>query len=138
MTCWGNTAGNPPYSVCPHLLCILFGSMGADILISNIARSASMPAAILPLGMENAAQGASAPMRTACDSGISSRRTMSMTMGMDVSTPGIPPGAESKSWLFSSSVCGAWSVPIMSMPPARNLLYRASRQSAFLIGGFTL
>ena len=77
-------------------------------------------------------------MRTARDIGTTSLRTISMTMGMVVSTPGIPPGAASNSWAFSSAVWGAWSVPIMSMSPAANLRNSLSRQSASLSGGLHL
>lgn len=46
---------------------------------------------------EKSLPGFSAPMRTAWDIGMTSLRTMSMTMGIVVSTPGIPPGAASNS-----------------------------------------
>ena len=128
----------PAYSEWPHLLCRPLTSMAELDLMSNMARSASYPSAILPFLRENASQGFSAPMRTASDRGISSRRTISMTMGIAVSTPGIPPGAESKSPDFSSWVCGAWSVPIMSMSPLTNLALSESRHAAVLMGGFTL
>ncbi len=77
-------------------------------------------------------------MRTAWNRGMTSLRTMSMTIGIVVSTPGMPPGAASNSLAFSSAVCGAWSVPIMSMSPLTNLPYRRSLQSMSLSGGFTL
>ncbi len=100
--------------------------------------SASYPSAILPLGTSNSLPASWEPMRTASANGSSPLRTISMTMGMVVSTPGIPDGAAPNSCSFSAAVCGAWSVPIMSNPPARNLLRSPSRTSAVLIGGLTL
>ena len=112
--------------------------MTDEFLMSKTRRSASYPTAILPLGTENSLPGFSAPMRTACAIGITSLRTMSITIGIVVSTPGIPPGAASNSCAFSSAVCGAWSDPNMSMSPDRNLLNSRSRQSMSLSGGLTL
>ncbi len=84
-------------------------------------RSASYPSAIFPFLTENSSAGLSAPMRTAISSGISCLRTISITIGMVVSTPGIPPGAAENSCDLSSAVWGAWSEPNMSMSPDRNL-----------------
>lgn len=134
----GNTASYPPYGECPHLLCSPLTSIGADLLRSNTAKSASYPGAILPLGTSNSLPGLSEAMRTASAMGSSPLRTMSMTIGIAVSTPGMPEGASSNGRAFSSAVWGAWSVPIMSNPPERNLLRRASRTDASLIGGLTL
>ena len=77
-------------------------------------------------------------MRQASPRAISPLRTMFMTIGTVVSTPGIPDGAESKSWSFSAAVWGAWSVPIMSGAPERRRARSASLVAASLIGGFTL
>jgi hypothetical protein len=63
---------------------------------------------------------------------------ISAAMGIWVSTPGIPPGAESKSSDFSARVCGAWSEPNMSMPPFRNSSLSPSREAFSRIGGLTL
>ena len=77
-------------------------------------------------------------MRTASEIGRSPLRTLSMTMGMVVSTPGIPDGASWNGLDFSSAVWGAWSVPIISNPPDRNLLRRASLTADVRMGGLTL
>lgn len=137
-TLTGNTASYPPYGECPHLLCSLLTSIWTERLRSKTARSASYPGAILPLGTSNSLPGFREAMRTASAIGRSPRRTASMTMGIVVSTPGIPDGASENGRSFSSAACGAWSVPIMSNPPERNLLRRASRTAASLIGGLTL
>lgn len=77
-------------------------------------------------------------MRTASAICIVPLRTISMTIGMVVSTPGMPEGAEPNSCAFSSAVCGAWSVPIMSGMPETKRLYSSSRVPMSRIGGLTL
>ena len=77
-------------------------------------------------------------MDTASCIGMSPLRTISMAMGMVVSTPGIPDGAASNSCSLSSTVCGAWSEPNMSMAPARNLERSSLRFSGPRTGGLTL
>lgn len=124
--------------MCPHLLCIFDGSTASDLLRSNTARSASYPGAMIPFRIPNSLPGFRAAILTASDSGRSPRATMSMTMGIVVSTPGIPDGASAKSRSFSSAACGAWSVPIMSKAPSRNSLLILSRTAACLRGGLTL
>ena len=91
-----------------------------------------------PFLSEKSLPGFAAPMDAARDIGILALRTISITIGMVVSTPGIPPGAASNSWAFSSTVWGAWSVPIMSISPAANLLNSLSRVSMSRRGGLTL
>ncbi len=103
------------------MLCSALASIWDAFLMSYIWRSASSPSAILPLRRENSLPARSAPMDTASCIETSPERTISMAMGMVVSTPGIPEGAASNSCSFSSTVCGAWSEPNMSMAPSKNL-----------------
>lgn len=120
------------------MLCSDLTSICDAFLMSYIWRSASYPSAILPLRRENSLPALSAPMDTASCIGMSPLRTSSIAMGMVVSTPGIPDGAASNSWSFSSAVCGAWSDPNMSMAPSRNLEYSFLRFSGPRTGGLTL
>ena len=82
-------------------------SIFSDERRSNTDRSASYPSAILPFFTEKEDAGVSAPIEAAWDSGIVPARTISMTIGIDVSTPGIPPGAATNSCALSSIVWGA-------------------------------
>lgn len=66
--------------------------------------SASHPSDILPLGTSNSLPASCDPMRTASDRGSSPFLTISITMGMVVSTPGIPDGAAPNSCSFSATV----------------------------------
>lgn len=106
--------------------------------MSKTAKSASYPSAMRPLGMPNSAPGLYDAMRTASAIRTVPERTISMTIGMVVSTPGMPDGAASNSCCFSSAVCGAWSVPIMSNCPSANLVNSSSLVAMSRIGGLTL
>lgn len=100
--------------MCPHLLCRSRTSILDVLRMSNTAKSASQPSAMRPLGMPNSLAGLLDAMRTASAIWMVPLRTISMTIGIAVSTPGMPEGAAENSCIFSSAVCGAWSVPIMS------------------------
>ena len=107
MTSWGNTASDPAYGECPHLLWRRRTSIFEVSLISNTAMSASYPSAMAPFGIPNSLPGLYEPILTASDNGIVPLRTISMIMGIVVSTPGMPDGASWKSLAFSSAVWGA-------------------------------
>lgn|GEM_PF-3023808 len=60
-----------------------------------------------PFGTPNSLPGFDEAMRTISDRRRSPLRTISIMIGMVVSTPGIPDGASSNGLAFSSAVCGA-------------------------------
>ena len=53
-----------------------------------------------------------------------------------VSSPVMPEGALANSRAFSSAVCGAWSVAIMSIVPSASASISACRSASVRSGGF--
>lgn len=122
----------------PHLECSWDWSMDDVLRMSNIAKSASLPTSIEPLFRPNHEAAFEDPIRATSSKGTVPLAAILIAIGTVVSTPGMPPGASPNSASFSSTVCGAWSLPNIFILPLTNSSKRPRRVSFVLSGGLTL
>ena len=103
---------------------------------SNKTISAGAPSVSTPASSPYISAGLHVSFRSSC---IISRclgfTRFVIPSARDVSSPIIPLGASAKGLSFSSRVCGAWSVAIISTVPSCRPLIMASLSASVLSGG---
>ncbi len=135
----------PSYADQPHLDCTSSAVMNQVASASKTTRSASYPTSIRPLlrPRPNSSAGRPAASRVSWDSSSSTGRSGQRcripvkTAGSSSCTPGSPGGASAGGLVFSSTVCGAWSLPRVASPSWMSASHSRSRSRSSRMAGLS-